>query len=698
MRAVSKLRVSVPPRGAPVRVCRLGLLLVGVGTGLVQAQGLETLVTRAERGSGENLAVPGLTGLSMEQQQSGLRLDSAELLQGLPGVQADSRSNFSQDTRVTLRGFGARSAFGVRGIDLQIDGIPLGTPDGQAQLSSLLPDEVARVEVLRGPLAALHGNGAGGVIRFHSQAPQVNRVTGRTLLGEDGRKRQGITAQGRSGDWSARLQAARFESEGERPHAEAEREQAGLQVYRESDSGLELQLRLDFSRDPLVQDPLGLTPEQWRAEPQAGNERALLFDTRKKLRHRQGSLSLRQNQGENRWQLALWRGDREVGQWLAFAGDAITSSGAVIDLDRDFWGLRGSYTRELALGNTRADWTLGLAAEAMDDRRRGFVNDLGKTGALRRNELGQVDSRDAYTIFDWQPHSHWRLIAGARRSEVDFELTDYFIVPAEGNTPANPDDSGLVTQDFWSRALSVQYHWKARWQVHASLGRGFETPTLAELNFRNEGSGLNLALGPARNDQRELGLSYDPDQGPSLALTLFQVDSRDELLVDQSQGGRTTFRNASETRRWGLEASGEWPISPHWWARYSASYLDAEFSSSALDGNRLPGIADTNFYAQLRWLPWRDERLALGLVARHRSDVATGDDNQTFAPSATTWDLSLDTEHDWAPWTLEAWLKLENLTDKTHVGSVIVNQSSGRAFEPAPGRRLSAGLTLNYQW
>ena len=689
---------SIHCQSTLARVYRLGLLVVGLGAGFAQAQGLETLVTRAERGSGETLEVPGLTGLAMDQQQSGLRLDSAELLQGLPGVQADSRSNFSQDTRVTLRGFGARSAFGVRGIDLQIDGIPLGTPDGQAQLSSLLPDEVVRVEVLRGPLAGLHGNGAGGVIRFHSRAPESNRVTGRALVGEDGRQRQLVMAQGHSGDWGARLQAARFESDGERPHAVAEREQAGLQVYRASDSGLELQLRLDFSRDPLVQDPLGLTPEQWRAEPQAGNERALLFDTRKKLRHRQASLSLRQAQGENRWQLALWRGDREVDQWLAFAGDAITSSGAVIDLDRDFWGLRGSYTRSLRLGGTRADWTLGLEAEGMNDRRRGFVNDLGETGALRRDELGQVDSRDAYTLFDWQPHPGWRVIVGARRSEVDFELTDYFIVPVQGDAPGNPDDSGLVTQDFWSRALSVQYHWDRHWQFHASLGRGFETPTLAELNFRNQGSGLNLDLGPARNDQRELGLSYNPERGPSLALTLFQVDSRDELLVDQSRGGRTTFRNAGETERWGLEASGEWSLSPHWWLRFSASYLDAEFSSGALDGNRLPGIADTNLYGQLRWLPWQDERLALGVVARHRSDVATGDDNQIFAPAATTWDVSLDSEQEWGPWALEAWLKLANLTDKTYVGSVIVNQGSGRSFEPAPGRHVSAGLTLRYQW
>lgn len=683
---------------------RMKFLKVALGTVSflalsAQADGLETLVVTGDREGDLAEQLPGAARLAMDRQQPGLRIDSAELLQGLPGVQADSRSNYAQDTRLTLRGFGARSAFGVRGIDLQMDGIPLSTPDGQGQLSSLMVDDVESVQVLRGPLAALYGNGAGGVIRFDSRPPESNRLGVRLLAGDGDRQRQALSGQWASGNWGARLRGSRFQSDGERPHAEAERRHGGAQVYHRADSGIETVVRLDTSEDPLLQDPLGLSPEQWRENPEAGNDRAETFNTRKSIRHRQGSVSLRQRESENRWQLALWRGQREVNQWLAFPGGDITSSGAVIDLTRDFSGARGSYTRDLTLAGTPLEATVGISLEQMDDRRRGYVNDNGETGDLRRDELGEVDSRDLYGILSWAPAERWELTGGLRHSDLDFSVDDDFIVPPEGDSPGNPDDSGGRDYDFLSGALGVEYQVNARWQAYASAGRGHETPTLTETAYRNEGSGLNTALDPTVNDQGELGLRFTPaDEFASLDMSLFQIDSEDELVVDQSEGGRTTYRNAAATERWGLEASGELSLAPAWWARFSASYLDAEYSEGPWQGNQLPGIAETNLYAQLRWEPLLDDRLGLALVSRYRSEIATGDDNETFAPSATLWDLSVDSHQQWGDWTLEAWAKAANLTDETYVGSVIVNQGSGRSFEPAPGRNLSAGLNIDYRW
>ena len=202
----------------------------------------------------------------------------------------------------------------------------------------------------------------------------------------------------------------------------------------------------------------------------------------------------------------------------------------------------------------------------------------------------------------------------------------------------------------------------------------------------------------ARNEQHEIGLRYGEPGVFYLDASLFWIDSRDELVVDRSEGGRTTYRNAGATERRGAEVSGDWLLAPGWWTRYSVSYLDAEYSRGEWDGNRLPGIADTQLYAQLRWEPWLDPRLSLAVMGRHRSDVATGDDNQTFAPSSTVWDFTVRSQHFWCHWSLDIWAQLANVTDERYVGSVIVNQGNGRSFEPAPGRNLSAGLALDYRW
>src|SRR5690625_2286540 len=395
--------------------------------------------------------------------------------------------------------------------------------------------------------------------------------------------------------------------------------------------------------------PQGLTPEQWRDDPKAGNPAAETFNTRKQLRHRHASVRVRQSEGAHRWELAFWHGQREVDQWLGFPGDAITASGAVVDLTRDFTGARGNYSRDLVLGTTTARFNLGATWSSMDDRRRGYVNDFGVSGDLRRDEEGQVRSRDLHSVLEWQPAPYWNVTGGLRYSQLDFEVDDYFIVPPSEGSPGNPDDSGSKDYSDWSGALGVSRE-VGDWEFYAGTGRGFETPTLTEMAYRSEGSGLNTDLDAARNEQHEIGLRYGEPGVFYLDASLFWIDSRDELVVDRSEGGRTTYRNAGATERRGAELSGEWLLAPGWWTRYSVSYLDAEYSRGEWDGNRLPGIADTQLYAQLRWEPWLDPRLSLAVEGRHRSDVATGDENQTFAPSTTVWDFTVRRQHFCRHW------------------------------------------------
>jgi iron complex outermembrane recepter protein len=650
------------------------------------APALETLVVTGERPS----LVVGAQQLDTAQQQPGIRADSAELLRGITGVQADSRSNFAQDTRITLRGFGARSAFGVRGLELQIDGIPLTTPDGQGQFSGALLDGVTQVQLLTGPVASLYGNGAGGVISLKTAAPTRNRLSLGTSADEEGLTRHTATGEYRRGDFGLRLQATQLDADGNRPHASAERDQLGAQAYYRFDNGIEAQYRFDHEDAPLLQDPLGLTEAQWLADPYQLNGSADFFNTRKSIDHRQHALSLRQQQGHQRWQLAVWTGERDIQQYLAQRGDAPANSGGVVDLSRDFSGANGNYTWDFSLVNRSTSFTLGGEWARMEDTRKGYINNGGVAGDLRRDELDTAENRDGYALLQWQAAEGWDWLLGARHSQLEFDVDDHYVVPAK-----NADDSGERNFSQTSNALSTRYQLDSRWSMHAAIGEGFETPTLTEMAYTNGDQGFNNNLRASDNRQRQMGVDYQY-QGLKLSATAFAISSRDELVVDQSVNGRTTYRNAAGTERKGVEFNGLWQIAPAWDARLAITSLDAAYDGGQYDGLQLPGVARLNQYAQLNWRPWANEFLQLSIAGTHRSEVATHDSNAVKAPDYTILDMAASGSIGLVTsLELRWWLKLANATDETYVGSVIVNQSNNRAFEPASQRNLAGGLSLD---
>lgn len=627
-----------------------------------------------------------VTSLSVDEQPPGLRIDAAELLGGIAGVQADSRANYAQDTRITLRRFGARSAFGVRGVLLQLDGIPLSMPDGQAQTSSILLDEPEEVQVIRGPLASLYGNGAGGVIDWHSRAPDTNQLTLKAMGAANDTSRLLLQGDLVGDDHALRLIGARFRTDGPREHNSAERDQLALRWYQDLTNTLRLVVRMDDNHAPELQDPGSLTPADWRADPDQTFSRADTFNTRKSIHHQQLSVSLQQETLDNRWHVSAWRGWRDIEQYLPFAGDDLTSSGAVIDLQRQFSGIDAAYNWRLALPITA---TLGGTIAEQEDRRFGYVNDFGQRGELRRDELGTVTNQALYGLLEWQPAQQWHLLTGLRYSAVDFNVDDYY------TNPVNPDDSGAQDMNALSWNLGVTYLISDQLSIFAARGRGFETPTLTELAYSPQGTGLNTRLGPAYSQQWETGLKWR-SPGLRTQLTAFIIDTDDEIVVDQSIDGRTTYINAGQTEREGAELEGEWQIAAAWDLRFAASWLNAEYAN----GNRLPGVARQQAYAQLNWStrPLAQLPIQASLIADHRGDIAATDDNSVLAPGHTLWDLALSSQTTWQGLDIEPWLKIHNLGDRDYVGSVVVNQGSGRAFEPGVGREIQAGFSVSHRW
>ncbi|MFA5941031.1 MAG: TonB-dependent receptor [Sinimarinibacterium sp.] len=638
------------------------------------------------------------------------QISLAESLARVPGLTVRERNNYAQDLQIQSRGFGARSSFGVRGVQLRVDGIPITAPDGQGQSSSFLISSLDRIEVLRGPLAYLYGNSAGGVIAaWSAPAPAVHEL--RTQLGADGEGTWraggalgGSVADGRLG---YRAELARFRSNGERPHSAAERTQFAGQIDTALAGGGQIQLRVANLTQPEAQDPLGLSREQFDADPEQTDAAAIDFNTRKRLDDRVVGLRYTQPLGEGqRLELIGYGARRGVVQFQSIpqsAQQAPTSGGGVIDLDRGSVGAEGRYVLGLA------NWTfsLGLQAQALDEERRGYENFVGETlgvrGALRRDEDNQIRVFDQVLLAEWQMTPEWLLLGALRHSALRFESDDQYI------TDENPDDSGRRRYEETIPAVSLQYRLSDGGRLYTSWGGGFETPTINELSYRPDGSsGLNLELDAARSRTGEVGWKQRLGRSGLFTLAVYETRTRDEIVPALNSGGRTSFQNApGGTRRRGVEASADWMLTQDWSATLAAEWLDARFRDSfeytsrgntiVVDAdNRLPGVARSSAFAELGWRRGRSGWSAL-IEGRYSDDVPVDDVNSDAAERYGVLGARVIYAREAAWGEYRTFLRGDNLLDRDYAGSVIVNEANGRFFEPGAGRSLFAGVELTFR-
>ena len=713
--------VPVPPRRRPASPLTLACLalLGGATPGLASAQAtaptqrLETVVVSATRTEAAALAVPAaVTRIDGDALRAGrAQVNLSEGLGEVPGLLARDRQNYAQDVQISVRGFGARASFGIRGVRVYVDDIPATLPDGQGQVTHMELGTAGRVEVLRGPFSALYGNASGGVISLYTEDPaRPPRVSTSVAVGSDGLRRVAATASGTAGGLGYTLGASRFTTDGYREHSAADRRLANARLAWQLGERTRLTLVLNSLDLPEAQDPLGLSRAQWAANPRGVDPAALNFDTRKTLQQTQGGVVLEHGiDAAHSLRVMVYQGHRATAQFQAIPVATQASAlhpGGVIDLARDYEGA------DLRWRWQQPGFTLvaGIAADGLRERRLGYQNFVGSTlgvqGALRRDETNRVSSADPYLQAEWRPTADWLVTAGLRRSRVSFSSTDAYI------TTTNPDDSGRARYAATSPVLGVSHALAPGLRVYATAGRGFETPTLNELAYRPSGAtGLNFALQSATSRSLEVGLKAQLPGSGEATLAVFDTRTAREIVTQTNFGGRATFQNAGATQRRGLEASARWPLAPTLQALLSATWLDARYrdgfltctatpcataASAVAAGNRLPGLARSAGYAALQWQPavgWQ-----LGLEGRALSRVWVNDLNTDAAAGHATLAATAGYTLTRGAWTLETLLRADNLTDRRYAGSVIVNDGNGRFFEPAPGRTWLASASLSHRF
>lgn len=678
-----------------------------------QAADEQTMVVTAAPTTVSELDTPAAVSVvnGDEMRQAAPRVNLSESLGAVPGLQVQNRQNYAQDLQLSIRGFGSRSTYGVRGLRIYVDGIPATMPDGQGQTSNIDIGSVDTIEVLRGPFSALYGNSSGGVINVTSQTgTQPPTVEASSYYGSFGSWHYGMKATGAVGDGSHAgdvdytVSTNRFTTHGYRDHSGARKNLANARLGVRINDVSKLTLLLN-SVDIKANDAGGLTADEWRDNPRQ-SPRGDQYNTRKNTRQTQAGLRYeRQLSAQDDLSVMMYAGERETTQFQSIPRAPQlkpSHAGGVIDLTRHYQGIdtRLTHRGELLVPVTL---TAGLDYENMSERRKGYENfvmvngapQYGEQGALRRNERNLMWNVDPYLQTQWQLTDKLSLDAGVRYSSVWFDSNDYYI------TPGNGDDSGDASYHKWLPAGSLKYALTDAWNVYLSAGRGFETPTINELSYRSDNqSGLNFGLKPSTNDTVEIGSKTRIGNG-LLTAALFQTDTDNEIVVDSSSGGRTSYKNAGKTRRQGMELGLDQQFGESWRLKAAWTWLDATYRTNvcgdaSCNGNRIPGIARNMGYASFGYQP--EQGWYAGSDIRYMSDIMANDENTAKAPSWTVVGLTTGYKWSYGRMDMDLFGRVDNLFDREYVGSVIVNESNGRYYEPAPGRNYGIGLNLAWRF
>lgn len=673
---------------------------------------LPTLRVEATRTDTTYMQTPAsIFRTDMPKNDQSDQVNLTEVVKGIPSVQLRNRENYAQDLQLSMRGFGARSTFGVRGIRLYTDGIPATMPDGQGQTSNIDLGSLSHLEVLTGPFSSLYGNSSGGAILATTREGQgKDSIEMSYAGGSHNKNRAGLVLQGgakNQNEPSYIVSSSYFDTDGFRDHSGANKVLSNAKLTWDLDDGSKVNWVTNYVKID-ADDPGGLTRADWEKNPKQVAKNVLDYNARKTIDQTQIGLTWSKPiNDQNELYAMTYIGQRQVTQYQSIP-DTVQKNpntpyqaGGVIDFKRDYYGADFRWTGKDLLPNTQ--FSAGVAIDAMNEDRQGYQNfndagDKGVKGALRRDERNTLWNVDPYLQASWSFLPSMRLDTGLRYSNVHYKSKDHYIVGLNG------DNSGKTTYEEVLPSVALSWQIIPEVLAYASYAKGFETPTFTEMAYPAQGGASTLDLKPSKSDNYELGLKSSNTLG-DFNLATFYIETKDDIVAAESMGGRATFRNADKTLRKGVEFAWNKKLWKDLAVNASYAYLDATFDSKVPaagkiaeipEGNAIPGIAKNQAFIGVVWQP--EQGFYAGLDTQFMDKVYVNDINSDAAASYTV--ASIYTGYAWkyADWGINGFARVDNLFDKNYAGSVIVNEGSSRFFEPADGRNWSAGIKVSKQF
>jgi len=643
-------------------------------------------------------AVTVQTPDSSRPGQRHLSLD--ETLALIPGLTVSNRNNPSQDPRISIRGFGARSAFGVRGIRVLRDGIPLTLPDGQTPVDYLDLESVGRVEVMRGSASSLYGNAGGGVIDLRTSDPFQGPVSiaAKASKGAFGSLRMVGKASGTAGRVGYQANVARTESDGYRDYSRQRMTNGFARVSLDRGGG-SYALEWLGVNTPIAQNPGALTRAQFEVNPRLADPLSIRKAARKAVTQSQFGLTARRTGARGEVEASAYAATRSLDNPLTFA---------IVDVRRATSGGNLRATVPFSFLGSDHRLTLGAEAQFQNDMRRNFVNcnDIPppptptatcpnpgvERGTLTLDQREIISSLGSYIRDELALGERYVLTASARADAVRFRVKDRLI------TGTNPDDSGRRVLDAVSPMAGILARLSSSHSAYANVSSAFETPTATELGNQPTGTGgINRGLKPQRSTTYEIGVKGIAARGVQYNAALFATGVHDELIPFDipASGGRRYFRNAGRTSRRGVELGLGGTIrsldlsGAYGYANYR--FTDFTVDTAHYAGNRIPGIPRQTLQASAAVRAGVATFVAEALVADR---MAVNDANSESSPGYAVFNARIVTSagvgHSGAELTVGA----QNLFNTRLVSSVNVNAAGGKFYEPGSQRSVYVGFTL----
>ncbi len=700
------------------------MLIAGCfGTGVAIAQETKVLspvVVTATRTEQDSFDLPmAIDKIEKEAIQDGQpRMTLSESLVRVPGITAQNRNQMAQDPQISSRGFGARSSFGVRGLRVYVDGIPLSMPDGIGNPGSVDLGSIAGIEVMRGPFSAMYGNSSGGVIQLLTgTAPATPEASAEVLFGSFGTRRAAVQAAGTQKGVEYLINYSDYKSDGFRVQSQNDKQQATVKFGVRLAEDTKLTTLINWF-DQFAQDPGGLARTGNVAQSpgafdgsfynrEGATRGAIVGNTRVLRSNTQVGFNLEKTIDPNNTINAIvYAGKRDNLQYLATSnapsGDI---SGRASSIARDYYGADLRLTHRGNLMNKPYSVTAGVNAGYMSDARldRNALNGvIIPNAAPNRDENQKAMNFDQYVQGMWSFDPRWDLHAGIRHTNLDLKIR-----PNLGaGVTTNPADLSF------SKTLPVAgvvFKASPVLNFYANVGKGFETPTLIEITYAdaaNAAAGANTAIKPSSSTNFEAGAKWLPSDNSRVNAAVFHVETDNEIVVSKQVGTTASYNNAGKTKRDGVELSVEHRFTGKLSAYLAYTYLDASFDQTfdytssgtpvtVNKGNAIPGTYKTQVYGELAW---RDQSIGLNsaVEVRHFSKAFVNDTNTDSAPGYTIYSVRASLQQQAGKWRITEYARVDNLFDEKYIGSVRVNDSNSRFFEPAPGRNYIVGIKANY--
>jgi iron complex outermembrane receptor protein len=638
----------------------------------------------------------------------------SEVSQRIPGVVINNRNNYAQELAISSRGFGARSAFGVKGVRLYIDGIPLNTPDGQGASGSITFDSLDRIEFMRGPFSALYGNSSGGVVQaFTRDGAKDPTLSGSFSYGKWDTYRESSTFEGQAGNLNYIVSASEVTSDGYRDFSKYKKDNLNSKFSYQASQDTKLTLLLNYNNQPYTLDPQSLSPAQYLANPKQAAASSYTGQTRLFRQQTYTGFILDHKLTDNQSvKLTTYYGIRDNLQYLPTSAS---------EVNRNYSGLDFRWNSVSTFLNKPLNLTIGLNYDQMEDRRHRYNVSGGNKSIYTRDEVQTAYNFDQYAQAAFEPTDQWLIIAGVRHSKVTFNTKDHFFNDsAIALSDTTPNDSGIQAFTNTSPVFGATFKVNSKLNFYANYGRGFETPTFAEMSYSdvNTAAGPNLSMTPSRTKNYEIGAKAFITDNTRINLAIFKIDSKNEIIAYEYEPTKniSSYASVANTERKGLELSldSRLPNNFNFYGAYTM--MDAEFrnrfnesiltvTSSATTSSLktiTPGLnipatyKNTGFFE----LSWKYPAYGLSVASEvvYFSDTFAYDDNRSSSrPGAyTISNLRASLTQNTDKWTIKEFLRIDNVLDRSYVSNVKVN--TGTAFEPGLDRNYTLGISASYKF